>query len=113
MVSPVAEQMAIIMRQRLVQFFLNEGRPPHEAEYLGNELGRKIEEDLVRNLGGLRLTIPTVKNIVTRDKHRQIRSQFNGANVPELALKFHYSRSTIYGIVLKKEKWSLTQGMHN
>ncbi len=95
--------MAMLIRQRLVQFFLNEGKLAHMAEYLGNELGRQIEEDLVRNLAGLRLTIPTLSNLETREKHRQIRKRFNGANVPELASEFHYSRSTIYSIVLKKE----------
>ena len=103
MVSRAAERMAILMRQCLVQFFANEGRPGPTAEYLGNELGRQIEEVFVRELGGLRLVIPTLKCLETREKHRLVRKQFNGANHKELACQFGYSIPAIYDILRKKE----------
>jgi Mor family transcriptional regulator len=102
-VSQVAERMAILMRQCLVQFFVNEGRPGPTAEYLGNELGRQIEEVFVRELGGARLVIPTLKCLETRERHRQIRNRFTGANHKELACEFGYSIPTIYDILRKDE----------
>ena len=103
MVSRAAEKMAILMRQCLVQFFVNEGKPGPTAEYLGNELGRQIEETFVRELGGERLVIPTLKCLETREKHRLIRKQFTGANHKELACQFGYSVPTIYDILRKAE----------
>ena len=103
MVSRAAERMAILMRQCLVQYFVNEGRPGPTAEYLGNELGRQIEEAFVRELGGARLVIPTLKCLETREKHRLIKKQFTGANHKELACQFGYSVPTIYDILRKTE----------
>jgi Mor family transcriptional regulator len=80
-----------------------DGMSISEAECLGNERGRQIEEVLVRNLGGARLVIPTLKCLETREKHRQIRNRFTGANHKELACEFGYSIPTIYNILQKKE----------
>lgn len=107
MVSPMAEEMAILIRLKLVQFFVNKGETGPAAEYLGNELGRLIELDLVNNLGGVRFTIPTLKNLERRDKHRQIRKKFTGANVKQLAFEFGYARSTVYSILRKPEQGRL------
>lgn len=103
MVSSTAERMAILIRQKLMQFYIMDGKPVHEAEYLANERGRQIEEALVRELGGMRLVIPTLKCLETREKHRQIKNRFNGANHKELAAEFGYSVQTIYNILQKKE----------
>ena len=95
--------MAILMRQCLVQFFVSEGRPGPTAEYLGNELGRQIEEAFVRELGGARLVTPTLKCLETREKRRLIKKQFTGANHKELACQFGCSVPTIYDILRKTE----------
>ena len=73
------------------------------AEVTGNELGRQIEEHCVREMGGLRLTIPTLAGIERRERHRQIRKNFKGDNHKQLAFEFGYSVPTIYSIVARKE----------
>jgi len=103
MVSSTAERMAILIRQKLMQFYIMDGKPVHEAEYLGNERGRQIEEALVRELGGMRLVIPTLKCLERREKHRRIRNRFTGYNHKQLAVEFGYAVQSIYDILRKKE----------
>lgn len=119
MLSQKAEELAVIIRSYLVRYFAESGNPCQPsgiesackafpdgclkcAEARGNELGRQIEEAVVRELGGVRLTIPTLKGIETREKHRQIKKEFNGANHERLAHEFGYSRKQIYNIVAKE-----------
>ena len=73
------------------------------AESAGNELGRQIEEDLVKRLGGFRVSIPTLAALERREKRRLIKRQFNGANQTELALNFGVSRKTVYNILKEEE----------
>ncbi len=54
-------------------------------------------------MGGLRLTIPTLAGIERRERHRQIRKNFKGDNHKQLALQFGCSKQNIYNIVAKKE----------
>lgn len=114
MVSRRAEQQAIIIRMHLVEFMANKRKECLKcvvvdeaiclscAEVTGNELGRRIEEHCVREMGGLRLTIPTLAGLERREKHRQIRKNFKGDNHKQLAFEFGYSVPTIYGIVGKE-----------
>lgn len=115
MVSRRAEQQAIIIRMHLVEFMVTKRRQCLTcvgatesvclscAEVSGNELGRRIEEHCVREMGGLRLTIPTLSGIERREKHRQIRKGFKGDNQKQLAFQFGYTVQTIYNIVAKQE----------
>lgn len=114
MVSRRAEQQAIIIRMHLVEFMTTKRKQCLTcsgvtdsvclscAEVTGNELGRQIEEHCVREMGGLRLTIPTLEELERHYKHREIKRRFGGDNHKELAFEFGYSVPTIYGIVGKR-----------
>ncbi len=118
-----AEELAAVVRMHIVRYLVvNVGRcngcaafpsaspSPIDgmqcrscAEVAGNELGRRIEEDLVMRLGGFRVSIPTLVALERREKRRLIKRQFNGANQTELALNFGVSRKTVYNITREKE----------
>ena len=115
MVSRRAEELAVIIRMHLVEFMATERKQCLKcgviaegvclscAEVTGNELGRRIEEHCVREMGGLRLTIPTLVGIERREKHRQVRKNFKGDNHKQLALELGYTVQTIYTILAKEE----------
>lgn len=131
MISRRAEEMTTIIRSHLVKYLMTSGQrcvgciltpcpsPSGEgqgvrapgvsagciscAETAGNELGRVIEEHIIHSLGGLRLTVPSLKAVETREKHRLIRRRFNGANHGQLAFQFGYCRKQVYNIVAKGE----------
>ncbi|MGC2423336.1 MAG: Mor transcription activator family protein [Nitrospirota bacterium] len=119
-VSRQSERMWEIIRLYLVRLFVARRRhcltcsvrPDNpEAERIclscdeatGNEYSRQIDLAIVNELGGARLVIPTLKCLETREKHRQIRNRFTGANHKELACQFGYSIPTIYDILRKDE----------
>jgi len=104
LVSRAAEHLALIIRKRLVQALIVEGRRPDAAVRLGNELGQLVEEDIVRELGGVRLVIPTLKLLERRDKRRQIKKLFHGDNCNQLALEFNVSCATVYRIAATREE---------
>ncbi len=125
-ISRRVEEMAIIIRAHVVQGVVAraracracllrpsparggaaEGLPWHClscSEVYGNELGRQIEEAIVRKLVGARVRIPSPLALVSREKRRRIRKEFNGANTAQLALQYNMSRPAVYRALAEKE----------
>ena len=65
----------------------------------GDEVGLRIEQVMISEVGGKRLTIPSAKHIYARDLRRQVLDRFNGSNHGELAMLFGINRTTVYRIV--------------
>ena len=120
MVSKQSERMWEIIRLHIVRLFLarrqqcltcsvKPGSPEAENiclscdEVMVDECCRQIDLAIVRELGGQRIVIPTLKCLEAREKHRQIRNRFTGANHKELACQYGYSVPTIYDILREKE----------
>ncbi|MBI5189929.1 MAG: hypothetical protein HZA22_04585 [Nitrospirae bacterium] len=101
MVSKNAERMAMIIRGRLVEFFAARNVP--KAYEVGSELGREIEELLIKELGGIRLTIPCLKEANRAARDYCIFRDFTGANHEELALRHGISRKQVYNILRKRQ----------
>lgn len=102
MVSKGAEKLEVIIRRGLIAYFMGIHKEP-QAEAIGNQVGDQIVETIIHNLGGVRLTIPSLRTIETRAKHKRIRKEFNGANHGQLAFQFGVSKQTIYNIIAKQE----------
>ena len=70
----------------------------------GNPItGLRAQKIITEELGGLRVTIPSVKELHRRARNKKIREKFDGANIEELALTFNLAPSQIRRI-LKEER---------
>ena len=54
----------------------------------GLESGRAIMRVFIEELGGFRITVPTIKDLEREETYRRIRAKFNGANINELAEQY-------------------------
>jgi len=69
----------------------------------GQSSGKKIIETIIFELGGLRVSIPTFKDVNRIERDRKIRSRFNGINYTELSIMFGLSLNMVRKIVNRKE----------
>nr|MBC8362606.1 hypothetical protein [Candidatus Desulfatibia profunda] len=58
-----------------------------------------MQRGLFEELGGIRITIPTIKELELEERNRRIRNQFTGHNHNELALRWGMSVRQIRRIV--------------
>ncbi len=65
----------------------------------GLEMGLRIQRILIEELGGLRLTIPDIRELAKEERNERIRAAFTGANHEELALRFGCSVRHVRRIV--------------
>jgi Mor family transcriptional regulator len=63
------------------------------------KLAEEIIQLIITELGGLRITIPSRKDVYRIRRNQQICRYFNGVNVPELAFRFNLSETQIRRIV--------------
>ena len=50
-------------------------------------------------LGGIRMTIPDMEELIRRERNRQIRNEFHGNNIEELAIKYQLKIRQVRNIV--------------
>lgn len=50
-------------------------------------------------LGGVRMTIPDMEEMIRRERNRNIRAEFNGQNSEELAFKYQLKARQVRNIV--------------
>lgn len=65
----------------------------------GMESGRAIVRVIIEELGGFRITVPTIKDLTRDEIHRRIRAKFNGANHKELAEQYGITTRHVRRIV--------------
>lgn len=80
-------------REALKQFI---GRIYRE---FGRGFGQTIILAFFEELGGMRITVPTIKELAQEDRDRRIRLQFNGVNYVELAARWGLSDRQVRRIV--------------
>lgn len=68
----------------------------------GYASGEAIKRIMIETLGGMRITVPTLKNLCREERDQRIRNLFNGANHQELAIMFDLAVGQIRKIVNKK-----------
>jgi len=66
---------------------------------IGYELGNHIIKTIFDELGGLRITIPSVKVLYREERNKLIIKKFNGINHKELALLFDLSEQQVRRIL--------------
>lgn len=71
------------------------------SEKYGAPCAIQILRDFFETCGGLRVRVPTIFDLERLERDEKIRRLFNGANVPELALRFGLSEQQIRTIVKK------------
>ncbi len=74
----------------------------YQARY-GERDAAMIMEMLFTELGGLRVTIPTMQQILLYNRNDRIRKQFTGANHEELALMYGMSERQVRRIVNEQD----------
>ncbi len=65
----------------------------------GQEDGAEIMRILYEELGGLRITVPTVTQLIVEERNRKIRNRFAGNNHEELAIMWGLSVRQVRRIV--------------
>ena len=65
----------------------------------GEETGARIMTVLFEELGGLRVTIPTITQVAIQERNRQIRNKFTGRNHESLAASWGLSVRQVRRIV--------------
>ena len=60
-------------------------------ESFGDQTGAAVMRIVFEELGGLRLTVPTVSQLMSEERNRKIRRQFHGDNHEELAMMWGLS----------------------
>lgn len=65
----------------------------------GLESGRAIMRVMFEELGGFRITIPTLEDLDREERDRRIRIIFNGINIEELSERFGISKRQVRRIV--------------
>ena len=69
---------------------------------------------LIRTLGGIRLTIPTISQLSRDARNKRIRQLFHGGNYHELAARFGVNPTTVRRIVHgKRNKERENHGQYN
>jgi len=65
----------------------------------GVESGRAIMRTIFEELGGFRITIPTLEDLHREERDSRIKLIFNGGNISELAERFGISKRHVRRIV--------------
>lgn len=65
----------------------------------GDQQARAVFQVLVEEVGGMRLTVPSLRDLERSERDRRIRKEFTGFNHQELALRFGLSVSQIRRVV--------------
>ncbi|MCP4747283.1 MAG: hypothetical protein GY874_14255 [Desulfobacteraceae bacterium] len=68
-------------------------------EELGFDIAVAVQQAMVEELGGLRITVPDMRQLFREKRNRRISNEFNGANLSELAQRFGLSKIHIRRIV--------------
>lgn len=71
---------------------------------IGDILSKVIKNNSCEKLGGMRVTLPTLKDIYREERDQKIRNLFNGANHQELAIIFDLTVGRIRRIVNMNSK---------
>lgn len=66
------------------------------------DAAKKIIDTIIAEIGGMRLTIPDLKDLWRIERNRRIRKQFDGANIEELSIRFNLDKRHIRRIVQDK-----------
>jgi Mor family transcriptional regulator len=70
----------------------------------GHASGEAIMRLFINMLGGMRITVPTIKEINRKERDQKIRNMFHGDNHRELAKVFDLTEGQIRRIVHGKNK---------
>lgn len=65
----------------------------------GHSSGEAIIRVIIEEIGGMRVTLPTLKDIYRQERNKKICNLFNGANHQELAIVFNLTVGQIRRIV--------------
>ncbi len=68
-------------------------------ESCGEKPSKEVIKIILEELGGLRISIPTLKELYKKERNKRIREIFNGANHEELAIRFGLSLTHVRWIV--------------
>ena len=69
----------------------------------GDDSGQQIIKVIVQECGGLRVTIPSLKDLYVDQRNRRIRQLFNGINHKELAICFQMSESQVRRVLNERD----------
>jgi len=70
----------------------------------GERVGMSIIRTIILEVGGLRLTIPDIKQLEREERDRKIREKFTGFNCKELGYIYGLSAMQVRRIVMKGAK---------
>lgn len=73
------------------------------CSHFGDSSGQAIIRVIIEELGGMRVTIPSHKDIYREERNRKICNLFNGANHKELAIIFDLTVGQIRKIVNRRQ----------
>ncbi len=75
-------------------------QPQHKsiAETLGLDVLRKLSE----SYGGTQMYVPMPFELAKEAIYKRINNEFDGDNVPKLAVKYRVSESTVYRVVKER-----------
>ncbi|MCP4746960.1 MAG: hypothetical protein GY874_12610 [Desulfobacteraceae bacterium] len=68
-------------------------------EELGFNFAVAVQRAMVEELGGLRITVPDMRQLFREKRNRRISNEFNGANLSELAQRFGLSPNHVRRII--------------
>ncbi len=87
------------------QYYLALGYDANEAA----EHAQGVALMICENFGGVQFYMPTAKRLKIYMRDQEIRREFNGVNVEELAKKYDLTTSRIYFILNDKRKMDVRQ----